>query len=73
MNPMDDNDDIMDSIMNTSSINYSTKSCTVEGAVVFLRSQGLSTKALEGRIEDITFYSFQLDQNVNKKNIINII
>ena len=70
---MDDNDDIMDSIMNTSSINYSTKSCTVEGAVVFLRSQGLSTKALEGRIEDITFYSFQLDQNVNKKNIINII
>ena len=65
MNPMDDNDDIMDSIMNTSSINYSTKSCTVEGAVVFLRSQGLSTKALEGRTEDITFYSFQLDQNVN--------
>lgn len=65
MNPMDDNDDMMDSIMNTSSINYSTKSCTVEGAVVFLRSQGLSTKALEGRTEDITFYSFQLDQNVN--------
>lgn len=61
---MDDNDDVMDNIMNTNSINYSTKSCTVEGAVVFLRSQGLSTKALEGRTEDITFYSFQLDQNV---------
>ena len=66
MDPMEDNDDIMESIQSTSSINYSTKSCTVEGAVMFLNSQGLSTKALEGRTEDITFYSFQLDSNVKK-------